>query len=240
MTLFSLNINKIALLRNSRGGDNPSLDAFAREAIDAGVRGLTVHPRSDQRHITKEDVATISKLPEVVSHKVEFNIEGDLRPDLLELVERVRPTQFTVVPVTPGEVTSNRGWQANDDHDALAKTVKRLDGVRIAVFCDVEERSCRHAVEAGAHAVEFYTGPYAAAHARNEHADVLRALENVAARVREHGLRLNGGHDLSLENLPTLLSRVRLDEVSIGHQVTVDALRMGWRGALGAYLKACA
>jgi len=236
MTLFSLNINKIALLRNSRGGKLPDLLSFAERAIDCGLKGITVHPRADARHVTLEDVLALSKLDAIRSGAVEFNIEGDLRPDLLNLVEVVRPTQFTVVPVRPGEVTSNRGWRAYDDRRLLAETVQRLKGIRVSVFCDPTPESCTLAQAAGIHGVEIYTGPYAEAFSRGNHRFALQAIANVAAITKQSGLRLNGGHDLTLDNLPELMAAVSFDEFSIGHQVVSDALLMGWDNAVKAYL----
>jgi pyridoxine 5-phosphate synthase len=238
MTLLSVNLNKIALLRNSRGGGVPDLQAFAEAAIAAGVRGLTVHPRADARHITLDDVVTVSRLAAVRNGSVEFNIEGDLRAELIRLVETVRPHQFTVVPVTPGEVTSYRGWRAYDDHAALADVVKRLDGIRIATFCDAAPESCQMAISCGVQAIELYTGPYAHAFARGTPNTALSALAAAGAQIKDAGLRLNGGHDLTLENVPPLLARVPFDEFSIGHQLTVDALTLGWIPAIQCYLAA--
>lgn len=236
MTLLSVNLNKIALLRNSRGGGVPDLKSFAEAAIAAGVRGLTVHPRADARHITLDDVVTVSQLAAVRDGSVEFNIEGDLRPELIRLVETVRPDQFTVVPVTLGEVTSHRGWRAYDDHAALTEVVHRLDGIRIATFCDAEPQSCRLAISCGVQAIELYTGPYAYAFALGAHQTTLSALAAAGAQIKDAGLRLNGGHDLSLQNVPPLLARVPFDEFSIGHQLTADALTLGWTPALKRYL----
>ncbi|MGC1495452.1 MAG: pyridoxine 5'-phosphate synthase [Sulfitobacter sp.] len=237
MTLFSLNINKIALLRNSRGGAIPDLCGFAQTAIDAGLKGLTIHPRADERHITMDDVIALSELDAIKSGEVEFNIEGDLRPDLVNLVETIRPSQFTVVPVRPGEVTSNRGWRAYDDHRALSDVVKRLEGIRIAVFCDTTLQSCDYVIDAGAHGVELYTGPYAEAFHRGDHQAELDAIVATGRHVKSAGLRLNGGHDLSLDNLPTLMENAPFDEFSIGHQVVTDALSVGWENAVRAYIQ---
>ena len=239
MTVFSLNLNKIALLRNSRGGDEPNLSDFARKAITAGVRSLTVHPRADARHITLDDVVTLARLPELASGAVELNIEGDLRAELITLVETLRPSQFTVVPVTPGEVTSDRGWRAYDPHAELRRTVERLAGIRVAVFCDATNESCDYAVAAGACAIELYTGPFAKAFKTGTHPAELMALRQTADHARQLGLRVNAGHDLTLENLPALRAVVEIDEVSIGHHVTIDALHMGWTAALAAYIHAC-
>jgi pyridoxine 5-phosphate synthase len=239
MTVFSLNLNKIALLRNSRGGDEPNLADFARKAINAGVRSLTVHPRADARHITLDDVVTLARLPELASGAVELNIEGDMRAELITLVETLRPSQFTVVPVTPGEVTSHRGWRAYDPHAELRRTVERLAGIRVAVFCDATNESCDYAVAAGARAIELYTGPFAKAFKTGTHPAELMALRQTADHARQLGLRVNAGHDLTLENLPALRAVVEIDEVSIGHHVTIDALHMGWTAALAAYIHAC-
>ncbi len=236
MTLFSLNINKIALLRNSRGGTIPDLCTFAQMAIDTGLKGLTVHPRADARHITMDDVIALSELEAIKNGDVEFNIEGDLRPDLVNLVETIQPSQFTVVPVRPGEVTSNRGWRAYDDHRGLSDVVKRLEAIRVAVFCDATHQSCDYVIDAGAHGVELYTGPYAEAFHKGDYQTELDAIVSAGRHVKSAGLRLNGGHDLSLGNLPTLLKHAPFDEFSIGHQVVTDALIVGWQSAVSAYI----
>jgi len=239
MTQFSLNLNKIALLRNSRGGLRPDLLEFARMAINAGVRGLTVHPRSDARHITFDDVRALSRLPQVVSKEVELNIEGDLRPDLIRLVEVLQPSQFTVVPVTPGEITSNRGWRDCDPHEQLSFVVRQLKGVRISVFSDATPQSCNYVINSGAQAIEIYTGPFAEAYLSGSYDKELSALVETSKQARSAALRINLGHDLTLDNIAVIRKVMEVDEVSIGHQFIIDALYIGWIAAVDFYLRAC-
>ncbi|MAH87026.1 MAG: pyridoxine 5'-phosphate synthase [Kiloniella sp.] len=237
MTLLSVNINKIALLRNSRGSGKPDLVEGARLALAGGAEGLTVHPRADERHITLADVRTIADMPEVRERRVEFNIEGDLRDDLLNLVEAVRPTQFTIVPVMAGEVTSSRGWRGEDDHTALGTCCARMRaaGIRTAVFVDPDPASVLLAAKGGCDGVEIYTGLYADAHGRGDFAAALDDIEAAAEQARALGLRLNGGHDLTVENLGPLCARVVFDEFSIGHRIASDALFRGLTDAVADF-----
>ena len=234
MTLLSVNINKIALLRNSRGTGTPDLVDGARLAIAGGAQGITVHPREDQRHITLDDVISIATLPEIKSGAVEYNVEGDIRDDLFNMVRVVKPTQFTVVPVIAGEVTSSRGWRAYDDHDGLEywAAEMREAGIRTAVFVDPDPVSVELAAACTIEAVEIYTGDYAAAHERGDYAEALDAIEQAAETARALGLRLNGGHDLTIRNLGPLCSRVEFDEFSIGHYIASDALFRGLSDAV--------
>jgi pyridoxine 5-phosphate synthase len=227
-TTLSVNLNKVALLRNSRDIGVPNLIEAARVAIDNGVNGLTLHPRADARHATLDDVLAVSEIPEVKSGAIEFNIEGDLRPELLRLAKAVKSTQFTVVPVTPGELTSRRGWRAYDDQNALVATVQHFAGAcRVSVFCDATEPSVNLAAAAGVDAVEFYTGDYAMAFGTLRGDELLTQLEQAANLARSRGLRVHAGHDLTQENLPPLLKRVRPDELSIGHAIISESLFKG-------------
>jgi len=239
---LSVNLNKVALLRNSRGSRWPDVAEFALAAVAAGAPSLTVHPRLDGRHIRPDDVRALAGLRPVAAGEVEFNVEGDLREDLLDLVCALRPTQFTVVPVEQQELTSTRGWRARDDGRMLADAMARLRAAgvaRISIFCDADPESCALAIDAGADAVELYTGPYADAYAEGAPDAELGRIAAAAALVRHHGLRLHGGHDLTLENLAVLLRRVAFDEVSIGHHLTIEALHRGWSAAVAAFV-ACA
>ena len=240
-TLLSVNLNKIALLRNSRGGSAPDLLHFAQLAIDYGAKGITVHPRSDQRHIRLDDVVALSKLPQIRSGEIEFNIEGDLRPELIRMAEVIKPTQFTVVPVMPNEITSDRGWRPYDEHDLLKETVDRLSArTRVAVFCDADPASVELAAEGGIQAIEIFTGPYAHAFDQGDCDAELSAIELATDRATALGLRLNGGHDLTVENLPKLLAAVPFHELSIGHHLTCMAVEHGWPNAVKAYAEVCA
>lgn len=238
-TLLSVNLNKVCLLRNSRGGGVPDPVEAARICIEAGAGGLTLHPRSDARHATLDDVIAFAALAEVRDGRIELNIEGDLRPELIRTAQQVGASQFTAVPVMPGEVTSSRGWRAYDDHDGLAAAVRALGGSpRVSVFCDATEASVRLAHAAGAHAVEFYTGHYAHAFGGPDQARHLDDLIAAAAVARGLGMRVNGGHDLTTANLPAFIAAVRPDEVSIGHQIIADALIHGLAATVRAYLDA--
>src|SRR5262245_37676893 len=205
MIRLSVNVNKIATLRNSRGGDEPRvLDAVA-VCLRAGVHGITVHPRADQRHIKPHDVDDIVATLEGRRPAVEFNIEGDPRPDLIDLVRRVRPDQCTLVPVVPGEITSHAGWSAGPDTARLASIVDVLKsrGVLVSVFVDPTPEAIRLAASVGADRVELYTEPYARAFERGgAAAHAAFAIYSAAADLaHRHGLGVNAGHDLNLDNL---------------------------------------
>lgn len=228
MGMLSVNLNKVAWLRNARDIGLPDVADVARVVVESGAKGLTVHPRADGRHIKLDDVLAIAALPEVRSGAVEFNIEGDLRPELLRLAKAVKATQFTVVPVIPGELTSSRGWRAYDDQDALESAVAHFRDVsRVSVFSDAAEHSISLAAAAGVDAVELYTGDYARAFGTRRGEELLAQLEEAATLARSHGLRVHTGHDLDLTNLPPLLRRVRPDELSIGHAIISEALYKG-------------
>lgn len=236
-TTLSVNLNKVALLRNSRDIGVPNLIEAARVVIDNGADGLTLHPRSDARHATLDDVLAIAEIAEVKSGAIEFNIEGDLRPELLRLAKGVKATQFTVVPVTPGELTSRRGWRAYDDQNALLKTVEGFRGLsRVSVFCDATEASVRLAADAGVDAVEFYTGDYALAFGTPRGDEFLAQLEQAADLARSLNLRVHAGHDLTQENLPLLLKRIRPDELSIGHAIISESLFKGLAQVVREYV----
>jgi len=236
-TSLSVNLNKVALLRNSRDIGVPNLIEAARIVIDNGADGLTLHPRADARHATLDDVLAVAAIPEVKSGAIEFNIEGDLRPELLRLAKAVKATQFTVVPVTPGELTSRRGWRAYDDQSALVKAVESFRGVsRVSVFSDAAEASVRLAAEAGVDAVEFYTGDYALAFGTARGDEFLSELEQAANLARSLGLRVHAGHDLTQENLPPLLKRLRPDELSIGHAIISESLFKGLAQVVREYV----
>lgn len=242
-TKLSVNLNKIALLRNSRDGDSPNLIHAAQSAINSGTDGLTLHPRHDQRHARLDDVVMLASLAEIASGAIELNIEGDLRPELIRLAIALRPTQFTVVPVMPGEKTSHRGWRPYDDDCGLRHLRDKLSAnTRIAVFCDPHPASVITAANAAKiDAVEIYTGSYADDYddpaRRNQHLDTIAAA---AAEGRKRGLRIHAGHDLNLINLPDLFAVTAIDEVSIGHHLTCDALYRGWETVIRDYAALCA
>jgi pyridoxine 5-phosphate synthase len=240
MVKSSVNVNKVATVRNSRGGVTPSPVDAVMVCIDAGAPGITVHPRADARHITTSDVHEIAALVAPLGRRVEYNIEGDPRPDLLELVRTVRPDQCTLVPVRPGEITSQAGWSPETPRDALARAIADLHGagIRVSLFVDPEEAPIRWAADSGADRVELYTEPFARAFERSR-ADGERSF-GVYARAAElaHSLRLgvNAGHDLNLDNLVLFRRLPHLDEVSIGHALISHALFVGLGRSVRDYL----
>lgn len=244
MIQLSVNVNKIATLRNSRGGHEPSVLAAVETCLAAGAPGITVHPRADQRHIRLADVTAISGwLHERVTtqgQKPEFNIEGDPRPDLLELVHAVLPDQCTLVPVVPGEVTSQAGWSPSTEPRDFRGIVAglRSAGVRVSLFIDPRPEAVRWAADRGADRVELYTEPFAAACAQSPDAgrESLAAYAEASLLARELGLGVNAGHDLDLKNLVLFRSLPHLDEVSIGHALISRALWVGLDRVVREYL----
>ncbi len=242
MAKLSVNVNKVATLRNSRGGPIPSVVDAARVCIEAGAPGITVHPRADARHITFEDVRDLKELLDPWT-SVEFNIEGDPRPDLLNLVETIRPHQCTLVPVRPGEITSEAGWPPDADEKDLRDVIARLrgHGIRVSLFVNPDEAAVRFANRVGAERVELYTEPYARAFntSGTSLSDALAPYVRAATVAAELGLGVNAGHDLDLENLPDFVQAMpRLDEVSIGHALISYALYVGLRQAVLEYREA--
>jgi pyridoxine 5-phosphate synthase len=238
---LSVNVNKVATLRNSRGGRIPSVLEAVQVCIDAGAPGITVHPRADERHITRADVVEIAALLAPLRDRVEFNIEGDPRPDLMDLVARVKPHQCTLVPVVPGEVTSQAGWPAGTSSERLRAVVKRLqlDGIRVSLFIDPEEAAVRWAKHLGADRIELYTEPFARdlAAGAAQGAVSFTAYSAAAELAHSLGLGINAGHDLDLDNLPTFRTLPHLDEVSIGHALMSRALFVGLDRAVRDYLE---
>ena len=240
MISLSVNVNKVTTLRNSRGGRAPSVLEAVEVCVKAGAPGITVHPRADRRHITPGDVREVARALAAHRPRVEFNIEGDPRPELIDLVHEVRPDQCTLVPVVPGEVTSQAGWQPGPATDRLPDIVAglRSRGVRVSLFVDAAAEPIRWAASAGADRVELYTEPFARAF---EH-DADRARRSFdlyvdAARLaHELGLGVNGGHDLDLDNLVLFRGLSYLDEVSIGHAIMSRALFVGLKIVVGEYL----
>ena len=240
MTRLSVNVNKVATLRNSRGGNVPSVVEAVRVAVEAGAPGITVHPRADERHIRRGDVFEVAEVLAGLRDRVEYNIEGDARPDLVELVERVRPHQCTLVPVRPGEITSEAGWPADTPKDALTDIVARFHecGVRVSVFVDPEPAPIEWAAALGADRVELYTEPYARAFERGGATleDSLAKYRAAAEHAAASGLDVNAGHDLNLANLPTFLQLPHIAEVSIGHALMARAMFVGLRAVVQEYL----
>ena len=238
MVNLSVNVNKIATLRNSRGGNEPDLMAFVGHFLALGAQGITVHPRADRRHITPEDARAVAR--QVTS--VETNFEGDIREEFLDLVLECRPSQCTLVPVKPGEVTSNHGWAVKQWSFLLAPVVARLkrDGIRVSLFVEAGDTdSVREAAAIGADRIEIYTEPYAKAFLQGSPEPELAAVIRSAETAGQCGMQVNAGHDLTHENLPLLVERVpNLVEVSIGHHLISHALLVGLERAMGDYLRA--
>jgi pyridoxine 5-phosphate synthase len=239
MVRLSVNVNKVATLRNARGGREPRVLDAVRVCLDAGVAGITVHPRADQRHIRPGDVRDIARMLKDTKG-VEFNIEGDARPDLLDLVDEIRPDQCTLVPVTPGEVTSHAGWRAGRGVELLPDVVKAMKdaGTRVSLFVDADVESVQLASMCGADRVEIYTEPFARAF-ESSPAEGRRAFEVCADAARAAhalGMGVNAGHDLDLDNLVVFRDLPHLDEVSIGHAIISRAVFVGLETVLREYL----
>jgi pyridoxine 5-phosphate synthase len=240
MVRLSVNVNKVATLRNSRGGVVPSVVEAVDVCVAAGAPGITVHPRGDQRHITPDDVRAIARALRGKTQRVEYNIEGDPRPEFIELVEEIRADQCTLVPVVPGEVTSQAGWQPGPATERLPEIVERLHqhGVRVSLFVDAMPAPIHWAASTGADRVELYTEPFARAF---EHGPDLgrRAFVRFAEAARlAHSLKLgvNAGHDLDLANLIVFRELPFLDEVSIGHAIVSRAVFVGLATVVREYL----
>lgn len=240
MVRLSVNVNKIATLRNSRGGSEPSVLEAVEACLRAGARGITVHPRSDERHIRRTDVHEIAERLSTLRESVEYNIEGDPRPDLVELVHAIRPHQATLVPVLPGEITSQAGWPPETPREELAAVIAdfRSRGVRVSLFVDPDPFAIDMAHELGADRIELYTEPYARAFEKGPEA-AQRSFERYAAAARRAhalGLGINAGHDLDLANLPLFKGLPHLDEVSIGHAIISRAVFVGLETVVREYL----
>jgi pyridoxine 5-phosphate synthase len=238
---LSVNLNKIATLRNSRGGEVPSVLEAVAVCVAAGAPGITVHPREDERHIRPDDVYAVAEALEAVRDQVEYNIEGNPRPGLIEMVERVRPDQCTLVPVRPGELTSEAGWPADTPKEQLGEIIARFQeaGVRVSVFVDPDPEPIDWARELGADRVELYTEPYARAFEQGGRA-LAASLERFGDACRHAhalGLGINAGHDLDLQNLPTFLGLPHVEEVSIGHALISRALFVGLGEVVSEYLR---
>ncbi len=243
MTHFSANINRIALLRNSRDNGLPDLLQGAKTILDAGADGITVHPRPDERHIRMSDIAPLADLLAQYPDR-EFNIEGNPQHNLMAIVEATLPHQATFVPDAVGVSTSNRGFAAGAEMNAVQPLIARLkdQGVRVSVFVDADISAVEAAYAAGADRIELYTEPYAEAYAASGTAGAQQALQKfirAASRARQLGLGVNAGHDLNLHNLPDFIRGVAPDEVSIGHALIADAIWLGLDSAVRRYLAAC-
>ncbi len=236
MTRLSVNINKIATLRNARGGNNPDVVKTAIDCERFGAQGITVHPRPDERHIRYTDVVNLKGVV-----KTEFNIEGYPDARYLDIIHEVRPAQATLVPDGPAAITSNAGWDTIKHASLLKDLIEQIksDGVRVSVFVDPSPRMIEGAAKISADRVELYTEPYAREyHVRKEIA--VKPYVESARIARDAGLGVNAGHDLDLANLKYLVDSIPfLDEVSIGHALVCDALYYGLENTIQLYLKQC-
>ncbi len=231
-TKLSVNINKIATIRNARGGNNPDILKVAKDCEAFGADGITVHPRPDERHIRRADVPALQAIL-----RTEFNIEGYPSKEFMDLVLRVRPSQVTLVPDKPDQITSNSGWDTKKEQEFLHDILNDLRGagIRSSIFIDASPRMAEFAAKAGADRVELYTGPYAHEYARNPE-KAIEPFYETARRVKQLGIGLNAGHDLSLENLKYFTDVITwVDEVSIGHALVCDALYLGLEKTIDAY-----
>ena len=238
MTKLSVNLNKFALIRNSRDTDNPNVCGMALRAIQAGVHGITVHPRPDQRHTRNSDVEDLSGL--TGSHPdVEFNVEGNPGADFLEIVGRTRPDQCTLVPDAPDQLTSDHGWNLDQEAEKAKPVVKQLQdlGIRVSLFMDPDPESIEGAREVGADRIELYTEPYAEAYKDGTVGPAFKSYADAAQKARDLDLGINAGHDLNLDNLGEFITIPGILEVSIGHALISDALFMGLENAVKAYLE---
>lgn len=234
MTKLSVNVNKIATLRNARGGNNPDLIQVVKDCEKFGAQGITVHPRPDERHITTDDVYKISEVC-----TTEFNIEGYPDERYMKFIQEVKPAQATLVPDPPEAITSNTGWDTIKHESQLKDIVAEIKsyGVRVSIFANPEVAIIEGAAKVGTDRVELYTEPYATLYPSNKEkavADYVRA----AQKAKELGLGINAGHDLDLNNLKYLREQIPyMDEVSIGHALVCDALYMGLENTIQMYLK---
>jgi pyridoxine 5-phosphate synthase len=237
MTRLSVNINKVALIRNARGSNFPNLLEVARDCEDFGAEGITVHPRPDQRHIRYDDLQPLKDLVQT-----EFNIEGNPIPKLTKHILSVQPHQVTLVPDDPNAITSDHGWDPAGNMSFLKREVKRYKeaGIRTSLFIDPQPDRIKAAAETGTDRIELYTGPYAEAFASGDHQAELEKYTQAAEVAHQCGLKVNAGHDLNLDNLRAF--KLALDpylaEVSIGHALIVDALYLGLENVIKMYLHA--
>jgi pyridoxine 5-phosphate synthase len=234
MTKLSVNINKIATLRNARGGNVPDVVNVALDCESFGADGITVHPRPDERHIRKTDVYNLKSLLHT-----EFNIEGYPSPDFIDLVLRTKPHQVTLVPDAPDQLTSNSGWDTVEHFDMLTSIIEKFNkaGIRTSIFVSTDLEKIEYAAKTGTDRVELYTEPYASGYEKDRDEAIAPFVE-AAKLTRKLGIGLNAGHDLSLKNLAFFSQNIPwLDEVSIGHALICDALYLGLEKTIHEYKK---
>ena len=240
MTELSVNLNKIALLRNSRGQDFPNVVDFARKFYDLGVRGITIHPRQDERHITRQDALDLGRLTTDL-RDVELNIEGYPSEEFLKLVAKISPAQCTLVPDSPSQLTSDHGWDLTTHFDQVRDTCSRLNsaGIRSAIFLDPDKDQIEIAPSTGTDRIELYTEEYAATYGSPENDQVFQKYKEAAILAQKLGLGLNAGHDLNLANLSRFLGIDGILEVSIGHALIVESIEKGMGEVVATYLEIC-
>lgn len=247
MTRLSVNVNKLATLRNARGGNLPDVSAFARKILSYGAHGITVHPRPDERHIRRSDVPALSQVVTSFNQgsakKAEYNIEGYPSDDFLTLLAQIRPDQATLVPDPPEALTSNAGWDLNGHQALLSEVVhkiKRLGSVRVSLFVDpfqFDEAQGQALLAIRPDHIELFTEKFADAFSNSHRAQVTAEYVRVATWAREHGIGVNAGHDLNQQNLGYLISQIPwLHEVSIGHALICEALEQGMQTTIANYL----
>lgn len=237
MTVLSVNVNKIALLRNSRGRDFPSVVGFSEQLITLGVKGITVHPRPDERHVTRRDVYALSEMLKD-KPQVEFNIEGYPSADFMKMVLEVCPDQCTLVPDSPEQLTSDHGWNILENQSVLQPMLSALreSGVRSSLFLDPDPEMVGHVPSVAADRIELYTEDFASHYAGPEQESVFERYRAAAARADQLGIGINAGHDLDLRNLAKFLQIPNILEVSIGHALVVESLQLGVSEVIGRYL----
>jgi len=241
MTVLSVNVNKIALLRNSRGRDFPSVIDFSKRVIGLGVKGITVHPRPDERHVTRRDIRELTSF--LADYPgVEFNIEGYPSEDFMELVLNAKPDQCTLVPDAPDQLTSDHGWDISAHESLLSNVLGRLRDadIRSSIFLDPDVEMVERVPSVGADRIELYTESYAQAFGSESQDAVLEKYRAAALRASQLGLGLNAGHDLDLANLGEFLTIPSILEVSIGHALIVESLHQGVDKVIARYLALCA
>ena len=234
-TKLSVNVNKIATLRNSRGGNLPNLVKMVQDIERFGAEGITVHPRPDERHIRYADVFELKPIL-----TTEFNIEGFPEEKFMQLVEAIRPAQCTLVPDPPGVLTSNTGWDVKKEEKFLIDTIERLksQGIRTSLFINPDPEQALYAAKVGADRVEIYTGDYAHHFSKKDFGQLIKPYQETAIAAKSAKLGINAGHDLNLQNLKAFQQALcQLDEVSIGHALICDALYLGLENTVQLYLK---
>ncbi len=240
MTVLSVNLNKIALLRNSRGHDYPNIQHFARQAIAAGAQGITIHPRPDQRHATYQDVVDLAALCQSMP-EVELNIEGYPNKEFLDVVVAAKPDQCTLVPDEPGQLTSDHGWQIAPNHNMLSDIIQRLHtaNIRTSLFMDPDPAQITQLKDLGTDRIELYTEQYARDFNTAQAEATWQQYQAAAQAAQALNLGVNAGHDLNLQNLADFLRIAGVLEVSIGHALTIESLEQGFSHVVAQYAAIC-